>query len=390
MRMNEEELLKIVANRIKKYTSNESTSVTYQTARQLMLSVLYCINDENVSPTRNTKREKGYELFDADNKKMEEAFNIGLKKKKEKIKAAKNLYDTILDSFDDFNNECYQDTIIAGMKCFFERYDVEFDATNHILTLDYPLLSAATNLQGIDLIYEYLLRTYLEQKFLSGFNRSEILNLLQAYHNGYKELIINIARIVLTNSLASTMVNNTFTTLSLSKEERSEVKKICESKSVYEIEELLSISFGILVEQNCYEDSSLREYFCTKIHDIAYEIKHAVNNNCLEQLLMCIDKEELVQEIVYIEGKQMKDEQLRELIELMNALSIEQRITIIKNKVRSLVDLKELLNECFYKDEYRYVFELLGIEEKNILMSEIKEKQEFGELEEWEKSLLQF
>jgi len=381
--MNEEELLKIVAKRIKKYTSNESTSVSYQTARQLMLSVLYCINDKNV----NSEREKGYELL-YETHNLEEAFIIGLKIKKEKIQTAKNLYETILKSFDYFNNECYQDTVIEGMKCFFERYDVEFDATNHILTLDYPLLCTIKNLQGIDLIYEYLVRTYLEQIFLSGFERDEILNLLRAYHNGYKELIINIARIVLTNSLASTLVNHTFHTLSLSKEERSKVIRICESKSVREIEELLSISFGILMEQKCYKDSSLREYFGKNLHDIAYEIKHAVSNNCLDQLLICVEQNEIKQEIIYVAGNQMDDEQLRELIDLMNPLSTEQKINLIKNKVKSLVDLKELLNECFYQEEYRYVFELLGIEEKNILIAEIKEKQEFEELEDWENSLL--
>lgn len=388
--MNEEELLKIVAKRIKKFTSNESTSVTYQTARQLMLSVIYCIKDEPVSLTKNTNMNQKYELIDLDQIKLEEAFYTGLKNKKEKIQKAKKLYGTILCAFDAYNVECYHETIMKGMKCFFERYDVEFDATNHILTLDYPLLFAATNLEGIDLIYEYLLRTYLEQKFLSGFERNEILALLRAYHNGYKDLIINVAGIVLTNSLACVMVNHIFSTLSISNEERSKVKIICESKTVQEIEELLSTSLSILMEQNYKEDGSLRDYLSTKIHDIAYEIKFAISNNCLEKLLFYIKQEEAIQETVYIDGMQMEDEKLRELIELMNSLSIKERICMIEKKVRSLADLKELLTECFYEGEYEYVFQLLGIEEKNILLAEIKEKQEFEELNEWEKKLLQF
>ncbi|MBA4688332.1 MAG: hypothetical protein H2184_14350 [Candidatus Galacturonibacter soehngenii] len=388
--MNEEELLRIVAKRIKKYTSNESTSVTYQTARQLMLSVLYCIKDESVSLTKNTNMNQKYELIDLDQIKLEEAFYTGLKNKKEKIQKAKKLYGTILCAFDAYNVECYHETIMKGMKCFFERYDVEFDATNHILTLDYPLLFAATNLEGIDLIYEYLLRTYLEQKFLSGFDRNEILALLRAYHNGYKDLIINVAGIVLTNSLACVMVNHIFSTLSISNEERSKVKIICESKTVQEIEELLSTSLSILMEQNYKEDGSLRDYLSTKIHDIAYEIKFAISNNCLEKLLFYIKQEEAIQETVYIDGMQMEDEKLRELIKLMNSLSIKERICMIEKKVRSLADLKELLTECFYEGEYEYVFQLLGIEEKNILLAEIKEKQEFEELNEWEKKLLQF
>lgn len=386
MRMNEEELLRIVASRIKKYTSNESTSVTYQTARQLMNSILYCINDERVSPGYN--KEEGHELVQKDNLNLEKAFYNGLKIKKEKIQETKNLYNTILKGFDAYNNEGYQDTVLEGMKYFFERYDVEFDATNHILTLDYPLLCEVMNKQGIDLIYEYLFRTYLEQVFLSGFEQGEILNLLHAYHSGYEELMINIARIILMNSLASIMVNDTLRSLSISKEERNQVKKLCESKSVDDIEQFLFISLDRLMEQKSYNNHSLKTYLGTVIHDIAYEIKNAISNNCLEHLLICVKQNEIKQEIIYVDGMKMDDELLRELIELMKSLSLEQRIALIRKKVRSLADLKELLNECFYNDEYRHVFELLGIEEKNILLSEIKEKQEFQELEEWEKNLL--
>ena len=40
-----EELVPLVAKLSEKYTSKESTSVSYETARQLMEAVMYCINE---------------------------------------------------------------------------------------------------------------------------------------------------------------------------------------------------------------------------------------------------------------------------------------------------------------------------------------------------------
>ena len=40
-----EELIPIVADLVKKYTGNESTSVTYEKAQQLMDAVIYCIKE---------------------------------------------------------------------------------------------------------------------------------------------------------------------------------------------------------------------------------------------------------------------------------------------------------------------------------------------------------
>ena len=52
-----EELVPIVASLSEKYTSKESTSVSYETARQLMEAVMYCINEcasTKALPSRKT------------------------------------------------------------------------------------------------------------------------------------------------------------------------------------------------------------------------------------------------------------------------------------------------------------------------------------------------
>lgn len=390
--MNEEELLEVVSRRVQKYTSNDSTSITYQTASQIMESVLYCMEDEKFQHTVIKELCDQYELQNPkSNRSANEVFQIGLNRKKEKIQSANKLYETICVSFKDYKNECYYDTIVEGMKCFFERYNVEFDAINHILTLDYPLLYGIVNLKGIDLIYEYLLRTYIEQKFLEGFEEKDILDLLYAYHNKYEELIINIARIVLRNALACIIANKSLDTLMISNEERDKVKKVCECKSVEELETILMNALDMLIKEKEYEVSSMHKYLENDIHDIACEIKNSIDNNCLEKLFISVKPKEMKQKSIYVDGKNMEDEELRKLIDRMSSLSIEKRIELIKENVKSLMDLKEVLKACFYQEEFYHVFELLSIDERCILLKDIKEKEEFDEeLEEWEKNLVQF
>ena len=52
--MNEKEMMEalpIVAELSRKYTSGESTSVTYETANRLMGAVLYCVNEYETGDT---------------------------------------------------------------------------------------------------------------------------------------------------------------------------------------------------------------------------------------------------------------------------------------------------------------------------------------------------
>ena len=60
------ELLPIVAELADKYTSKEKTSVSYETARRLMESVLFCIeqcSDENqLMPKKGMTAKEAYQL----------------------------------------------------------------------------------------------------------------------------------------------------------------------------------------------------------------------------------------------------------------------------------------------------------------------------------------
>ena len=50
-----------------------------------------------------------------------------------------------------------------------------------------------------------------------------------------------------------------------------------------------------------------------------------------------------------------------------------------------------MLNECFYENEFKYVFDMLSNEEINVMIKDIKEKKAFQEyLCEWEEALIKY
>lgn len=193
--MNIEELLPVMAHLADKYTSKESTSVSYDTAQRLMEAVLYCIHE--------CDSEKQGRLLEGTRLSCRDAYEEGYRIAHEKVIRAKALYHQLTEDFDDFECRNYRDTILKGMPAFFTEYDLMFDPQNHVLSLDYPVIKQDEDKKGIDLILEYLEETAYEQKFLKYFSRKGVMDLLEFNCTDYRELYLdNICEPVLLRGAA--------------------------------------------------------------------------------------------------------------------------------------------------------------------------------------------
>ena len=81
-----EELLPLVANLSRKYTSNDSSSVTYETARRLMEAVIYCINQLEYEQDSDAKDKIDNNLS------ADEAYKLGFTLLKNKVEVIKARY----------------------------------------------------------------------------------------------------------------------------------------------------------------------------------------------------------------------------------------------------------------------------------------------------------
>ena len=125
-----EELFPIVSRLSKKYTHNESTSVTYERAQELLVAVLYCLEEcyqeQGVVPVRKAMS-------------AEEQYQAGVRLLTQKVTEIASIFNVLSERFEDFGVCCLHDTVQKGIPKFLERYDVQFCPQDTILTLDYGL-----------------------------------------------------------------------------------------------------------------------------------------------------------------------------------------------------------------------------------------------------------
>lgn len=380
-----EEIIKILSKHIRKFTSNENSSISYGKARQILGSILFCmeaeIEDEN---------EENYGIVDLNKISAQEAFKLGLARKRRKIRQAKELYKELGKTFCACQNRCYYDTIIEGIPEFFKWYDVEFDAANNILTFDYPLLYPISGMVGVDLIYEYLQRTKSEQDFLNQFPPHKITELLNNYHLNHSQLIINICKLVLRNAIGCSLVGKSIYELFIDQKEREMLKKIGAHKTLEELEEILEASMDKILVEDLENKEAILNYLKQDIKEFTFEFKTGLDNNCLEKLFLEKREEKKLNQVIFQNGTPMEDEKLRVLIDEMRGIRyFTDKLELLKRHIKSLEDLKEILKECFYEDEFKDIFKLLSVEEIHVLKEEVTQKLEFDqELYKWEEYLI--
>lgn len=201
-----EELLPIVAGLTDMYTAGRSSSVTYEKARMLMRAVKYCIDElDYISDTDRHEDKSGNSLPAAGTAVYSagEAYELGCELVHRRVKRAALAYKELLTGFRAYDCRNLSDTVIKGLKAFFDNYSVRFDPENTVITMDYPVMKSVGEQDGIRAVEEYLHCVILEQRFLNGFTESEVYYWLENALPDYRNMYENIAGIVLRCRLAA-------------------------------------------------------------------------------------------------------------------------------------------------------------------------------------------
>lgn len=267
-----EGLVPIVAELADKYTSKESSSVTYERAERLMEAVIYCIRecgangstlDPGQLPDERALYDRGRELV------------------MEKVYRAKKVYEGIIRDFEDYGCRNYRDTILKGMPEFFIRYDPVFDPGNHLLTLDYPLLAGNPKGCGIDLIFQYLGGVQVEAWFLNRFHPREVERLLMARLPDYRELYLdNLCDPVLLNVCGGMIAGKTGENLELTKEDCDAVLRFFQGRSREEID----ASMTQAVRTAAADLPGCGRYFERAAAGFGARICNGLEHDCLEMV----------------------------------------------------------------------------------------------------------
>ena len=209
------EITEILKELIMKYTKNQSNSVQVEVAEKLIIAIWYTVDaylltfEEIEDCIKSIKNESVNQMY--------ENGQIVLKDKFEK---AKCLYEATIENKINTEIIVYDDTLLEGIKGFFENYSIEFEPHETPGSIDYPLAFDDLRAQGINYIENYLWNLYIENKICKHFEEDAIKKVLyyygKAYKTNYRDLFINSFEITITNAVFSIMCKNSSGILDIS------------------------------------------------------------------------------------------------------------------------------------------------------------------------------
>lgn len=279
MEYNMEELLPVVDKLTKKYTSNESSSITYETARMLMGAVLYCIEEY---------RNGGGNELPAVHEKLDVmvAYQCGYDTVIAKVYKTKEIYESITQDFRDFGCRNCRDTIIKGIPQFFMNYDPKFNPQGTILTLDYPTVNPIGNLCGVDAVYQYLCNIKIEWDFLNAFDTRRVESLLEKMFPDYRDLYLdNISNPVLLTCIGCMVAEKSLASLELEKNDLELIKTFFENDNVERAEQKIGVLIVKLFDSGFAGNTEMKKYFLNMSREYAFRIVNGIKNNSLVGML---------------------------------------------------------------------------------------------------------
>ncbi|MBE5851790.1 MAG: hypothetical protein E7299_02370 [Lachnospiraceae bacterium] len=273
-----EELVPLVAALADKYTMNESTSISYTKANQLMEAVLYCIDVGEHSGLPIGKQKLS----------AQEAYKYGYECVFNKVKESQKRYNEMLLTFHAYGNENYKLTVEQAIPGFFHYYDIRYAPQETGITMDYPILTSLYGECGIQAISKYVDAICLEQKFLNALPEAYVRQILYQFDSDYASQYYNICNIVFRNLMCHIMLGKSLEETS-TKEDYEKLRKIVlffgNDSSVRKkrsLNENLQQCLTVLVDNAYKGDVALEQYLRNDLKNFATELRLTAKYNSME------------------------------------------------------------------------------------------------------------
>jgi hypothetical protein len=362
------QLMTLLKESIMRYTKGESTSVKVETAQSILLSILYSI-DACISNSNNP--EDAISILKENN--IVELYEKGLIIVSSSLEETKLLYEKVKNKKLHIPLKAYQATIDEALPGFFKNYDLMFKAQDTMASIDYPLLFDDMRIKGIFYIKQYLEKLEIETQFCSLFAIEDIEKVLfnygKIYDLDYREALINVFEVLLTNSIFSALSSNNADKLSITKYQYEILRERLKALDHNLYSSLIGEAIEALLNDLRIELPELRDYIRNFKSVLMPRFLSALDHDSLPNVII-LDIEERPQfDINFDEGKRMDDDNFRSLIEqIMECTNIIEKNKIISSSIHSIGDFIDVLEaDCLFGDEFKALFNTLGDIELSIL-----------------------
>ena len=350
---------------IEAYNAGKSSSIPKKQAEKLMKSIYFTLGFyfKNL-----TDLDESITLMKS--KSLKELFEEGQDLISEKVEKIRDVFERLKSQLLPVKNIAYQDTYSKGLDPFFTLYNLKYESHEILASIDYPLSNDEMNQIGAEYIVGYIENSVLEHSLCLKFSFTEVEALLKSYHEGYMHLLINIYELVLMNAIGRIILSKALDSLRL------------EEVEVHLLERQLSIQTDEVLEQMLQESAreclqrlgllsiEMSHYVHQTVNKFIPHIKEALKQGTLGQIFIS-EREEVNQKITYLESEKLDDKAFKALTEeIRNCRQVEDKVKWIKDKVRNVEDLKDLLEaDCLFDEEYKIVYEAFSDIEIALLLS---------------------
>lgn len=262
----------IIAMLADEYTGGRSSSVTYDAAGRLIEAANYCLD--------MAEKDRGA-VISAETRLMA-IYEAGYRIVVEKTREAQAEYGRMIGSFTPYGNRTYEDTIVSGMPVFFKNYDPRFCPQDHILMLDYPVISRLENLSGIERISRYLDCVIIEQRYLAMIPDGYVRQVLRKWNRDYEDMIFNVAGAVHRSVIGRTLAHGH---ADMTPCGRNEMDALADVISNMDIMSLRALVDGV-TDRMTGKDPELAAYLKGDCEDMCVEMKTAAEHGVLDRVLV--------------------------------------------------------------------------------------------------------
>lgn len=367
----QQQFMVLLGELILKYTKGGSTSVKVETGQRIMLSLLYCIDNYTQS---FAIPQDAINILTSSN--ILEVYKVGLEMVESCLRESEQNYKEIRDKKLDIPNEAYQSTIDEALPDVFENYDALFNAHDTMSTMagiDYPLLFDDMKMQGIFYIRHYILTLELENNFCRLFALEDIKQLLSNYGRvyglDYREALINVFEIIMTNSIFSILAGNKAGELWITPLQLAHLQEKFKDADTAQCLSIIAEAVEALIEKLSIQQLELQKYMRDFTLVLIPRFLCARENNTLANVVILEDENNVQAEIFFNEGDGLDNDCFCSLVEeIMEHSDPTEKAGIISSGIRTLGDFIDVLEaDCLYGEEYRAVFDTLEDLELSVL-----------------------
>ncbi len=362
------EIMSLLKETLIKYTHGESTSVKSEIAESILTSILYSVDAQLIA----LSPEDALNYLRINDVKR--IYQKGLDLITSCFDETKILYRNIANNKLNVELYAYNSTIDEALPEFFAHYDPLYSAQKTWALMDYPLLYSDLKGSGIYFIKQYLENLAIEEHFCSLFDPEAVDNLLynygKVYRIDYRETLINILEILLTNSIFSVLSGNRALDLRITTHQYTLLQEKFKDLDNGLCTSIISKAINTLLEELHIDAPKICDYIKTYQALLMPRFFSALENgNLMNIIIISRDKDQPL-DIRWDEGNKLNDEDFRLLVEqILECTAGTEKAAIINSSINSLGDFIDVLEaDCLFDTEYTDLFTTLGDMELSILM----------------------